>query len=161
MSDIGIFLLLFACLLIAVGLIRFFSWLTELQEKHGSVTRAGVNTVKRYVVVERPVMSRHDEGAGPYFPQSLQTDGAQTPDQTEIAALRRAKLFDTYRTLRELGMSRDAARAFLKPWNIPVDNNLWADAAPPEDEHRTPIVGRPTNAKFETDADYPYQPIKN
>jgi len=58
MSDIGIFLLLFACLLLAVGVIRFFSWLTELQEKHGSLGQAGVNTIKKYVATQPRVMSR-------------------------------------------------------------------------------------------------------
>mgnify|MGYP001607408571 CR=1 FL=1 len=63
MSDIGIGLLLFACLLIAVGLIRFFSWLTELQEKHGSLGRAGANTIKRYVTVRQRDMSNAGDGS--------------------------------------------------------------------------------------------------
>lgn len=132
-------------------------WIVRpILEDYGVIAPRAVNDYQETTPV---VMSRSDEGAGPYFPPSLQTDGVQTPDQTEIAALRRAKLFDTYRTLRELGMSRDAARAFLKPWNIPVDNNLWAEAAPSADDapHVTPIVGRATSARFETDADYPYQ----
>lgn len=60
MSDLGVGLLLFACLLVAVGLIRFFSWLTELQEEHGSIRRAGVNTIRRYVSTSPRVMSREN-----------------------------------------------------------------------------------------------------
>lgn len=108
------------------------------------------------------VMSRSDESAAPSSPSSLQTSGVQTPDQTDDPAVKRAKLLDTYRPLRKLGMGRDDARAFLKPWGIPLDNNLWAEAAPAAEEsvHVTPIVGRPTRARFETDADHPYLPLE-
>lgn len=106
------------------------------------------------------VMSRSEDDDPPYVPSLLQTDDVQTPDQTAMAAARRRKLLDTYRPLRRLGMTRDDARAFLKTWDIPLDNNLWTEAAPPDPEdapHVTPIVGRPTSARFETDADYPYR----
>lgn len=159
MSDVGLFLLMCAGLLLLLGVLRFLAWLTELQNEHGSLGRASINTVKKYVAVRPHVMSRSAENDTPSRPSSLQTDSAQTPDQTELAAVRRAKLLDTYRPLRKLGMSREDARALLKPWGIPVDNNLWADAAPPEDEHITPIVGRLTSARFETDADYPYREL--
>lgn len=65
MSDIGVGLLLFVCLLVAVGLIRFFSWLTELQETHGSLPRAGVNTIRHYVSVRPRNMSTDDVGSLP------------------------------------------------------------------------------------------------
>ena len=161
MSDIGVFLLLFACLLIAVGLIRFFSWLTELQEKHGSLGRAGVNTVKRYIAVERPVMAREDETQPVYLPSALQTDNRQTTDKPAPAVPSRDVMLNSHKLLRKYGIPREEARLMYKSLGLPLDNNLWADAAPPEDEHRTPIVGRPTSARFETDADYPYQPIKS
>lgn len=159
MSDFGLFLLLCAGLLLVLGLIRFLAWLTELQNEHGSLGRAGLNTVKRYVAPTPRVMSRSNNAPAPSIPSSLETDGVQTRDQTNEAAARRLKLLDTYKPLRKLGMSRDDARAFLHRLDIPLDNNLWAEAAPAADDapHVTPIVGRPTSAKFETDPDYPYQ----
>lgn len=106
------------------------------------------------------VMSRSEGGAPPSAPSSLQTGAAQTPDQTIDPAARRQKLLDTYRPLRALGMSRDDARALLNRWNIPLDNNLWAEAAPAQNDrpYVTPIVGRATNARFEeADPELRYQ----
>lgn len=159
MSDVGIGLLLFVCLLVAVALIRFFSWLTELQEEHGSLGRAGVNTVKRYVAVQPRVMSRSDDSHPLYSPSSLQTDSVQTDRQPASAAPGRAELLTLYQTMRAAGIGREKARPVLKAVGLPLDNNLWAEAAPSADEapHVTPIVGRPTNARFETDQDFPYQ----
>lgn len=37
----------------------------------------------------------------------------------------------------------------------------WRGEEIEEQPHFTPYVGRRTDARFETDADYPYQPIKN
>jgi hypothetical protein len=58
-------------------------------------------------------------------------------------------------------MSRDDARALLNAWNIPLDNNLWTEVgASLEKEaalHVTPIVGRPTSARFETDPELRYE----
>lgn len=161
MSDFGLVLVLFAALCGAVVLIRIFAWLTDVREAGGPVAYVRQTSV-RYVVKHSQdappvVMSRTPINDRPSMPSSVQTDGVQTPDQTEDTAARRQKLLDTYRPLRKLGMSRDDARVFLSRWNIPLDNNLWADAAPPDDVHRTPIVGRPTSAVFETDPDYPYQ----
>jgi hypothetical protein len=157
MSDIGVGLLLFACLLLAVAVIRFFSWLTELQEEHGSLGRAGINTVKRYVEVRPRVMSRSDVAPTPSLASSLQTDSRQTADKPATVKPGRAELLTLYSTMRAAGITRDQARPALKAVGLPLDNNLWADAAPPESPHVTPIVGRPTSARFETDADYPYQ----
>ena len=100
------------------------------------------------------VMSRLREVPPQEAPSSLETRPAQTPDQTAERAARQKKLLDTYTTLKRLGLSRDAARAFLSPWGIPLDNNLWAQVpAEPEPEHVTPIAGRPTKANF-----YPDEP---
>lgn len=152
MSDIGIFLLLFACLLIAVGLIRFFSWLTELQEKHGSVTRAGVNTVKRYVMVERPVMSRPIVQTEPYEGRTERTN-ERSPHQIIWDAF----LLDKTRIrLIELMVDSDLTttdiRALLKGESKTIGEEVEAarlrlgKTAP--DQYRTPIAGRPTNAVY-------------
>jgi hypothetical protein len=104
------------------------------------------------------VMSRSADTTAPSMPSSLETRPVQTPDQTIDPAVRRAKLLDTYRPLRKLGMSRDDARQLLHTWGIPLDNNLWAEAAPPPDPYITPIAGRATGARF--DPDFPYQPLE-
>jgi hypothetical protein len=100
------------------------------------------------------VMSRSEQTEAPSMPSSLET----RPDQTALLptdpALRRAKLLDTYRPLRKAGMSREAAQALLHAWGIPLDNNLWRDAAPPPAPHVTPIAGRPTEASFDPELAY-------
>jgi hypothetical protein len=162
MSDVGIGLLLFACLLVAVALIRFFSWLTELQEEHGSITRAGVNTVKRYVAVERSVMSLGDENVAPSLRLSQETQ-AQTDRQTEQAPRIRAEdLLTLCKLMRLAGISREDAQEAFRESGLPFNNNVWAKAAAPQASadasYVTPIVGRPTSARFDvTDPDYPYQ----
>lgn len=107
------------------------------------------------------VMSRSVENESPSMPSSVQTDGVQTPDQTEDPAARRKKLFDTYKPLRKLGMKRDEASVFLHTIGLPLDNNVWAEVGAALEaeaaQYTTPIVGRPTSARFETDADFPYQ----
>lgn len=107
------------------------------------------------------VMSRSVESAAPSLASSVQTDVVQTPDQTDDPATKRAKLFDTYKPLRKAGMNRDDARALLKPWGIPLDNNVWAEVGAALEkeaaQYVTPYVGRPTSARFETDQDFPYQ----
>lgn len=113
--------------------------------------------VKSIPVSDAHVMSRSGGNDPPSDPPSLQTNDVQTPDQTNDPAARRQKLLDTYRPLRKLGMSRDDARTLLNRLGYPLDNNLWVEAAPDDPEYKTPIVGRPTSARFETDADFPYQ----
>ncbi len=119
--------------------------------------------VKRLPDSAPVVMSRSVESAPPSMPSSVQTDGVQTPDQTDDPAARRKKLFDTYKPLRKLGMKRDEASVFLHGLGLPLDNNVWAEVGSALEAeanmHVTPIVGRPTNAKFEvTDPDYPFEP---
>lgn len=153
MSDFGLFLLLCAGLLVALGVIRFLAWLTELQDAHGSLGRAGVNTVKKYVAPRPRVMSRYDEGVGPYVPLLIETDSRRQTDRQAAPPPSRAVMLDSHRLLRKYGIPREEARQMYKSLGLPLDNNLWTDAAPPDDPHITPVAGRPT------DADFPYQPI--
>jgi hypothetical protein len=157
MSDIGIFLLLFVGVLLLVGVIRFLAWLTELQNAHGSLGQAGVNTVKRYVSARPAVMSRsQNSDAG----EALSSKDGQNAGRTDNDQIGRAELLTLYKTLRKYGVPREEIRPALKGVRVPLSNDVWASAAeqaPQEDaNYRTPIVGRVTNAKFETDADFPY-----
>ena len=161
MSDFGLFLLLCAGLLLALGLLRFLAWLTELQDEHGSLGRAGLNTVKRYVAPRPRVMSQGENDTPPSRLSSLQTDSRQTADTPAPPAPTRDVMLNSHKLLRKYGIPREEARAMYKSLGLPLDNNLWAEAAAgSEAPHITPIVGRPTSARFETDADYPYQPIE-
>lgn len=122
-----------------------------------------VETVKASQYSGTEIMSSGAVRVPSELTSSLQTDGVQTSDQTIDPAARRAKLLDTYRRLRKLGMSRDDARALLSLWGIPLDNNLWAEAAPPDPPEEptilTPIAGRPTKASYyEADPELAYQP---
>jgi len=161
MSDVGIGILLFVGVMGLVGLIRFLAWLTDLKDEHGSLGRAGVNTVRKYVEVRPRVMSRSDSTPPLSSPSSLQTDNRQTADKPLPPAPSRDVMLNTHKLLRKYGVPREEARPVLKALGLPLDNNLWTDAAPTDDApHVTPYVGRPTSARFETDADYPYQPIE-
>lgn len=122
----------------------------------------GVIRVNDYEATAPVVMSRSEDSAALSRPLSPQTDSGQTdrpPLQTQPG---RAELLTLYKTLREAGISREKVRPVLKAVGIPLDNNLWADAAPAEPDataasYVTPIVGRATSARFETDPEFPYQ----
>lgn len=162
MSDFGVFLLLFAFLAAALGLIKFFAWLTDWREAGGFSAYAR-KASERYVVNTNQqsapnVMSRSDQ-SDDRLPASVSQTDRQTDDRPPAPVmLPRDVMFDICKDLRAHGYSREAARAFLRKVGQPLDNNLWAQAALPaasEPEHLTPIAGRRTDAVF--DADFPYQ----
>lgn len=100
------------------------------------------------------LMSRVKESA-PVEP--LSSKDGQSDGRTDSLLYERGELLMFYKLLRKYGVAREEARPVLKAMRIPLSNDVWADAAPPEVAHVTPIVGRPTNARFETDPDFPYQ----
>jgi len=159
MSDIGVGLILFVGVLLLVAVIRFLAWLTELQNEHGSLGRAGLNTVKKYVGPRPSVMSRWEEKGMVDRPSSLETQ-KQTDGQTEPQPrIKAEELLTLCKTMRAAGISREDAAAAFKASGLPFNNNVWAKAAPVNlaGNYVTPIVGRATNAQFETDRDFPYQ----
>lgn len=116
-----------------------------------------IRDVSDYQEEAPALMSRVEDSAALYSPSSLQTDSRQTDRQPTQAQPGRAELLTLYQTMRAAGISREKARPVLKGVGLPLDNNLWADAAPTEDAaHVTPIVGRRTSAQFETDPEFPY-----
>ncbi len=142
-----------AAILFSIGVVVLAAGVVWFHIVRPILESYGVITVNPSQDTAPIVMSRSTLDARPSAPSSVQTRPDETPDQTNDAAARRVKLLDTYKPLRKLGMSREDARVFLTRWNIPLDNNLWAAAAPPADPHITPVAGRPT------DADFPYQHI--
>lgn len=161
MTDFGAFLLVFAALAFAVALIRFFAWLTDVRESGGPRAylrqRADRYLVNHSAQPAPVVMSRsQDEIAGLPAP-SLQTD-AQTDRQTAgPAPLPRDVMLDICKSLRAHGYSRDDARALLRKLGQPLDNNIWADAAPAPPAYVTPIAQRPTAAAFEDTPELRYE----
>lgn len=85
--------------------------------------------------------------------------------QPTPAAPSRAIMLDIFKTLRKYEMPREEARAMLRLLALPLDNNLWKDAAPPPPEappERAPISGRPLPAGVKFHPDDPeleYRPL--
>lgn len=113
---------------------------------------------------EEDVMSRPGETPPAHAPSSLdrqQTADRQAPDRPDPRKPTPDELLTLYRLMRKHGVPREEARAALKTNNLPLDNNLWAKAAPPEEEGDvlTPVAGRPTKASYYPDRpDLQYEP---
>jgi hypothetical protein len=110
------------------------------------------------------VMSRSQDETPQEVPSSHRQTALQTdrqPAQQPIPTISRDVMLNTYRLLRKYGVPREEARPVLKAANIPLDNNLWTQAAPPAEkpeEYRTPIADRPTRASYyDDDPDLAYQ----
>jgi len=121
----------------------------------------GFLIVSDYQVDDTYVMSRSEDASIDIARSDLRQTVAQTPDQTALLTYNRAGMLDIYKLLRKYGIPREEARAALNAARLPLDNNAWADAAPPPPQNVTPIAQRPTNAVFENavfeiDPDYPY-----
>lgn len=59
-----------------------------------------------------------------------------------------------YRLLRAHGITRDEARAALRPFGIAIGNDVWAASAPADDDadYTTPYAGRRTKAQYYPDS---------
>lgn len=124
----------------------------------------GDGDVKDYQEPAPHVMSRSEDGAPRLSPSSVQTDGVQTDRQPDAKAPGRAELLTFYALLRAAGISREKARPVLKGVGLPLDNNLWAQADPKNEDDTliTPIAGRPTRRSYYTDdPDLRYNPPPN
>ncbi len=88
----------------------------------------------------------------------LSKDG-QNDGRTDSEQVGRAELLTLYKVLRKYGVPREEVRGALKGVRVPLSNDVWAQAqtAATQAEYVTPIVGRRTNAQFETDPEFPYQ----
>lgn len=126
---------------------RFFEWI-------------GARSVNNNVENRTDVMSRSPIKDAPFVPSPLQTDSRQTADRQQWPKLARDEMLDICKVLRLRGFSREDARQLFRAFHQPLDNNLWTQAAPPDDdEYITPIAGRRTSAKyFEDDPELVYRP---
>lgn len=101
-------------------------------------------------------------------PQTV-TDGTQTQTDERVSEadrwIERLRVDRTKLTLIELtaytGWSVDEIRKVIKGDNNVLGSEIEGarkrQGIEPEPSYITPIVGRATNARFETDPDYPYQ----
>lgn len=135
-------------LLLLLGLSLLIGWVSERRR------------VKRSQKEAPSVMSRAREERPQDQPSSLRQTAPQTDRQPQAPAFSRDVMLDMYKLLRAHDVPREKARPVLKAAGFPLDNNLWTEAAPPEEEtpYTTPIAGRATAAQFETEPDLRYQP---
>lgn len=124
----------------AVGQVaRLWAWLIDYRP----VKHSQQNTSE--------IMSRSESDDRPVVASSLRQTAPQTDDRPMIAEPTRDEMLDIFRLMRAYGIPREDARPVLKAAGLKLDNNLWSQAAPPEPDHHTPIVDRPTNAKFRSE----------
>jgi hypothetical protein len=86
------------------------------------------------VVMSRSALEPAVDGPSSHRQTADQTrQTAQTPP----APTKEQKL-TLYKTMREQGISREKARPILAAMGMPLDNNLWAEAAPAESTASSP-----------------------
>lgn len=147
------------CVVIVVAGVVWFHIVRPILVDFGVI--GGDGGVKDYETPPATVMSRSEPAIPPSAPSSLRTDDGRTETTTPQPKFTEDQLLTLYAFLRSSGVTRDRATPALKAAGIPMNNNLWAKAAPmpplEDGEYRTPIAGRPTSAVFET-GDLAYEP---
>jgi hypothetical protein len=148
---------------VAVGLLQI-AGVEEIKEWHCNVLPGATALLPSVVVYEEEEEDNNITSSGAVVSPSQSRSSFRTDDgRTETTAhqnrFTEQELLTLYGGLRAQGMTRDAATRLLKASGIPMNNNLWARAAPPEDDMMlTPIAGRPTRAAYyESDPALQYQ----
>lgn len=116
--------------------------------------------VKHYEDAAPVVMSRSVDATSENAPSSLQTDSRQTADRPMMRVPTPDEMLDIFRVLRAAGIKREVLRGPWRAAGLPLDNNLWTQAAPHAPDESltlTPIAQRPTNAEFR-DPEFAYEP---
>jgi hypothetical protein len=146
---------------VIVGWLWFFV-VRPILEDWGVVTKP--ETVNDYEEDASVVMSRAQQSAPEHPASSLQTDARQTPDRPMIAKPTPEQMLDIFKVLRIYGVKREAIAKAWRAAGLPLDTNLWTDAAPPAPDDPptlTPIARRPTSAKFhEDEPELQYRPLR-
>lgn len=150
--------------LFAVGVsILILGWLwfyivRPILEDYGVIVAP--ERVKDYEDAAPVVMSRSGDAAPEKVPPSLQTDDRQTTDRPMMPVPTPNEMLDIFRVLRAAGVKREALQGAWRAAGLKLDNNLWRDAAPTPAEPVTvtPIAHRPTNAQFQSDPEFAYEP---
>jgi hypothetical protein len=117
-------------------------------------------TVNRFRSDKHIVMSSAASENTQNAPLSLRQTAVQTDRPPMSPSLSRDVMLDMYRLLRMHGVPREKARPILKAAGLPLDNNLWSEAIPPDEEApaMTPIAGRPTRARYQDDPELVFEP---
>jgi hypothetical protein len=119
----------------------------------------GPKTVNTSAPPAPVVMSRAPERPAPIAPVVLETDGPSTPDRPMMPVPTEQQMLDVFKVLREAGVKREALRGAWKAAGLPLNNNVWAEAAPDDDLTITPFAGRVTRRSYYQDEpDLEYQP---
>jgi hypothetical protein len=101
-----------------------------------------------------PVTMSSKEKDAPVLALSSKTDAGQTPDRPAPGKPKAEQYLTICRVMREAGINRDVAQAAFKACDLPFNNNVWRDAAPPvgdDDVLVTPYAGRRTRASYYPD----------
>jgi hypothetical protein len=93
---------------------------------------------------------------------SLETDAPKAPDRPMMPVPTKEQMLDIFKVLRAAGVSREAIGPAWRAAGLPLNNNLWSDAAPPDDEIVTPYAGRVTKKDYYPDRpDLEYKPLSD
>lgn len=118
----------------------------------GDLARPYVSMVSRGRAAE--IMSR-TVASEPSSPSVSQTDTPSIVVAPAVPEPTRDEMLDAFRVMRAHKMSRETARLLCARLHRKLDNNLWAQAAPPaepeDDDIITPYAGRRTKARYYPD----------
>lgn len=89
------------------------------------------------------LMSRTSGEAPDDRASSPQTDGQTDGAAPTMSAPNREQMLDIFKVLRAAGVKREDLRPAWRAAGLPLDNNLWSEAAPPPPPAQTPIGETP------------------
>ena len=143
-------LYLFGAAVLVLGVL-WFHVIAPMLEGFGLLP--GAESVKPDAPAPAEVTSSGREQQNAFAPSAAQTDSPPASDRQPAPAITREQMLDAAKVLRAAGLSREGGRAVFAALGLPLDNNLWAQAAPPEpaEDYATPIAGRPTRREFYQD----------
>lgn len=152
MAEIYMTLAAIAC----VGVIWFFVVRPALEDWGILQPREDTGEVSTITPSALPVvMSNRPTPSIPSPSLSLETDAPKAPDRPMMPVPTRDQMLDIFKVLRAAGVSRDTIGPAWRAAGLPLNNNLWSDAAPDPDDAiiLTPIARRPVDGKW-----YPEDP---
>lgn len=132
---------------LAIGIIPVAKlvWKSFIQPRVSTITPSALPVV----------MSNRPVPPTPSASPSLETDAPKAPDRPMMPVPTRDQMLDIFKVLRAAGVGREAIGPAWRAAGLPLNNNLWSDAAPDPDEDMilTPIARRPVDGKY-----YPNNP---
>lgn len=151
-----IFVTLVAGLVLAMGALRglqiLHAWFPPPSDSPPAAPPTAAR-VKHFVPDAPIILSSSPPRLASEAAPSVQTDGQTRGDRAMMPTPTTTQILDSCRVLRQAGLTRDQARAALKALGLPLDNNLWSQAAPIDDGQVivTPFAGRVTRREYYPD----------